>query len=88
MPDTLSQQAHKATIASVKTDAPHSFTVGAHADILNKKVDAIVSYDRTWTNGLGLTAYLKGWWNDTAVVPHEKRGLVVGGEGSYKFGTR
>lgn len=83
--DSLLDKFHKAAIDSVKTDTPQSFTVGAHADILAKKGEATVSYNRTIWNGFGATAYLKGWWNDTAVVPSEKRGLVVGAEGTYKF---
>lgn len=85
MPQSLSEQANKAVLESVRQEKPASFTVGAHADILAKKGEATISVDRRWRNGLGLTAYLKGWWNDTAVVPSEKRGVVVGGEGTFKF---
>lgn len=85
MSDSLSDQANKEMIAKVKADKPQSFTVGAHADILAKKAEATVSYNRTWLNGFGATAYLKGWWNDTAVVPQERKGVVLGGEGTYKF---
>jgi len=83
--DTIRDQANRAAIDSVRKDKPSSFTVGAHADILARKGDATISYDRSWKNGWGATAYVKGWWNDAAVVPQEKRGVVVGGEGSLKF---
>lgn len=85
MSQTLSEQANKAALEQVRAEKPSSFTVGAHADILARKAEAIISYDRTWKSGWGATAYLKGWWNDTAVVPQEKRGITVGGEGSIKF---
>jgi hypothetical protein len=83
--EPLSEQANKHMIDSVKAEKPSSFTVGAHADILNKNVEATVSYDRSWKNGLGLTAYLRAWYHDQAIVPSEKRGVTVGGEGSFKF---
>lgn len=82
---TIKDSGDKAMIESVKAEHPQSFTVGAHADILAKKGEATVSYDRSWKNGLGLTAYLTGWWNDTAVIPQEKKGVVVGTKGTWKF---
>lgn len=85
MSDSLSAQAHKETIASVKRDTPMSFTVGGHADILARKGEGVVSFDRSWKTGWGATAYLKGWWNDTAVVPQERKGVTIGGEGTFKF---
>ena len=80
MSDSLLGAGRRATIASVKAETPQSFTVGAHADILAKKGEATVSYDRTWKNGWGATAYIRGWYNDQAVVPQEKRGAEIGFE--------
>jgi hypothetical protein len=79
------EEASEKELAKVKAEKPNSFTVGAHADILARKGEATISYDRRWYNGWGATAYIKGWYNDTAVVPQAKRGVTIGGEGSYKF---
>ena len=83
MTDSLSQQANKAALDQVKADAPQSFTVGAHYD--GQTVSGGVSYDRKWSNGWGATAYMKAWWNDQAVLPQDKHGVVVGVEGVYQF---
>lgn len=81
----ISQSANKIALDQVRVDKPSSFTVGATADILAKKADATISYDRRWANGWGATAYIKAWWNDQAVIPRDKFGGVVGGELSKKF---
>jgi len=80
---SLKDQANQAAIDQVKAEKPSSFTIGAHYD--GQRVDGGISYDRKWSNGFGATAYLKAWWNDQAVLPRDKKGLVVGGEGVYKF---
>lgn len=85
MTDNLPQQTHQSMLDKIKAEKPSAFTVGTHADILNKNADATVTYDRKLRNGLGLTAYLKAWWNDAAVVPSEKRGITLGAEGSVRF---
>lgn len=82
---SLAAQADRAAIASVKAEAPSSFRVGAAADILGKNVDAVASYNRTWANGLGLTAYLKAWYHDAAVIPADKHGAAIGVELEKKF---
>ena len=86
MPDTLSEQANKAAIDQVKAKAPASFTVGASYD--GKVVSGGLTIDRKWSNGFGLTAYARAWWNDQAVLPQDKHGVVVGAEGTYKFGQK
>lgn len=84
MTDSLSQQAHKAALDQVKAETPSQFRVGASYD--GTTVRGGISYDRTWKTGWGATAYLSAWWNDQAVLPQDKRGVVVGAEGTYKFG--
>ena len=83
MSDTLSQQANKAALEQVRAEKPQSFRVGATYD--GKIVSGGISYDRKWGNALGLTAYLKAWWNDQAVLPQDKTGVVVGAEAVYTF---
>jgi hypothetical protein len=85
MPNTLSQQANKAAIDQVKREKPSQFTVGGHMDILSRKASGGITYDRKLSNGLGLAAYLRAWWHDAAVMPQDKRGVVVGGEITKKF---
>lgn len=84
MPSIL-ESGNKAAIDSVKKDKPSSFSVGAHADILAKKGDVVASYDYKWTNGWGITAYAKAWWNDQAVVPVERKGVEAGVDATFKF---
>ena len=69
----------------VKEQAPAQFRVGATADILNRKAEAIISYDRKWSNLWGVTAYAKAYWNDQAVIPADKFGAVIGAEVTKKF---
>lgn len=85
MSQSLSEQANQQAIKKVQAETPQQFRVGATADILQRKADVTVSYDRKLSNALGLTAYLKAWWHDQAVIPTDKRGIVIGGEGVYKF---
>lgn len=80
---SLLDQANKAAIDQVKTDAPASFTVGAAYD--GKTVSGGLTYDRKWSNGWGVTAYAKAWWNDAAVLPQDKHGAVMGVEAVKKF---
>lgn len=83
MSDSLAAQAHKAAIEQVKSEKATSFTVGASYN--GAVITGGVSYDRKWTNGWGLTAYAKAWWNDQAVLPQDKSGIVVGAEAVKKF---
>lgn len=83
MPSIL-EQANREAIDQVKAKTPTSFTVGAHYD--GKILSGGLSFDRKWINGFGLTAYARAWWNDAAVLPQDKNGVVVGAEGVYKFG--
>jgi hypothetical protein len=71
-------------IDAVKAETPSQFRVGATWD--GQVVSGGVSYDRSWKNGFGLTAYARAYWNDTAVIPTNKYGVVVGAEGVWKFG--
>jgi hypothetical protein len=80
---TLLQQANQAAIDSVKADKPSQFTVGGVWD--GDKLTGGVTFDRKWTNGWGLTGYLKAWYDDKPIVPTEKTGVVVGFEGTRRF---
>ena len=40
---------------------------------LGKKLQGGVTYDRTWANGWGLTAYARAWWDDLPVSVGSKR---------------
>lgn len=84
MPSIL-QSGEKAVIDQVKAEKPSQFRVGATADILNRKAEVIASYDRTWSNLWGFTAYAKAYWNDQAVIPADKFGAVIGADVSKKF---
>lgn len=83
MADSLSQQANKATIDQVKAETPNQFTVGGHYD--GHTVTGGVTFDRRWRNGLGATAYIRAWYNDAAVIPQQRTGVVVGGELKKSF---
>ena len=80
---TLFEQANKAALDQVKAETPSQFTVGGSFDGTN--VVGGVTLNRTWKNGWGATAYAKAWWNDSAVIPKDKYGVVVGGEVTKKF---
>ena len=71
MADSLTDQANRAALAQVKADKPSSFTVGGSFD--GKKLQGGVTYDRTWANGWGLTAYARAWWDDLPVSVGSKR---------------
>ncbi len=83
MSQSLSEQAHTATIESVKKDAPSQFRVGGTFD--GNKVTGGLSIDRKWSNGWGLTGYLRAYWYDQPIVPTDKYGVVVGGELTKTF---
>jgi len=87
MPDTLSEQANKSMIDSVRAEKADSFRVGGNVIRSEGKlrVEGGVSYDRKITNLFGLTAYAKAYWNDQPIVPTDKFGYVVGAEAIYKF---
>ena len=70
MPDTLSEQANKATIASVKADTPQSFTVGGY--FINGKLEGGITYDRKLGNLWGITAYARAYWHDLPVTTHPR----------------
>lgn len=64
---TLTEQA----LAQVRTAKPQSFTVGGTWD--GQKLQGGLTYDRTWRNGWGLTAYARAWYEDAPVSTHTKR---------------
>jgi hypothetical protein len=80
---SLRDQANKAALESVKADKPSSFTVGGHYD--GNRITGGATYQRTWKNGWGATAYARAWWEDKPVIPQKKSDVVVGAEGTYKF---
>lgn len=86
MPQTLSDQAHKAALAQVRAETPSRFTVGGHYD--GKTLTGGVTFDRSWVNGWGLSAYAKAWWDDLPVTTHtpkSKPQMRVGVEATYRF---
>lgn len=82
---TLAEQG-EAEVAKVLAEKPHSFTVGAYSD--GKAVNAETTVSYHWSNGWGLTAYAKAWWNDASVTPGRTSGAQVGGQGKYQFGRK
>jgi len=78
---------HTDAIADVRAGKPAAFTVGAYTD--GRTVRGELTIDRKWSNGWGLTAYARAWWNDVAVTPvaanPSKFGGEVGVEGRYDF---
>lgn len=81
---TLSEQANKAALDQVRAEKPQSFTVGGRFD--GKKIVGGITYDRRWSNGWGLTAYARAWWDDATVTTHTRRPKVeAGGELVKRF---
>lgn len=78
---SLLDQANAAAIAQVRMDKPQQFTVSGITD--GHGASVAITYDRKWSNGWGLTAYARAWWDDLAVTPHPK--FTVGGEGRVQF---
>jgi len=72
-------------VAKVASENPNSFRVGGTFD--GQTVSGGASFNRTWTNGWGATAYARAWWNDTSVIPTGDKKLhgVVGVEGRKSF---
>lgn len=75
--------AAKAELAKVKAEKPSSFTVGGSFD--GHVATGGISYDRKWSNGFGLTAYARAWWNDKPVIPTDRAGVVAGAEVTKTF---
>lgn len=82
---SLQQQADEAMVRQVQAEAPSQFKVGATVDVLTRRADVTATYDRRWRNGLGLTAYLRAWWEDKAVLPADEQGAVIGVTVVQKF---
>lgn len=81
---SLLDQAHKAALDQVKAEKPSSFTVGGSFN--GKKLQGGVTFERTWKNGWGATAYALAWWDDLPVSTHTTKPKVsVGGEVSKRF---
>lgn len=82
MSQSLTEQANKAALETVKSEKPSQFTVGGNYDFRTRTVEGGVTYDRRWLNGWGATAYAKAWWQNQPVttVGESKSSLKVGGE--------
>ena len=80
---TLTDQANRAALKAVQAEKPQSFRVGGVWD--GRTVTGGISFDRAWRNGLGLTAYLRAWYNDAPITPQAKTGVVVGFEAVKKL---
>lgn len=76
--------------AEVKGVAPSKFIVGGVYDYGNKTATGGVSYNRSWKNGWGATAYAKAWWRDASVTPvnEPQIGGTVGGQVEYDFNKK
>lgn len=84
MADSILDQANRAALDEVKATTPQAFTVGGK--FVDGRLQGGLTYDRTWKNGLGLTAYLRAWWDDATVSTHTPKPKVeVGGEFVKKF---
>ncbi len=70
---SLRESADRQALEAVKADKAAKFTVGGSVAADGSIVGG-VTYNRTWRNGWGLTAYAKAYWNDqpVAVVPRSK----------------
>ena len=79
---SLLDDANKAALDQVRAEKPQSFTVGGSFD--GKKLQGGVTFQRTWANGLGLTAYLYAYWNDLTISTHTKRPNVAAGVEAVK----
>ena len=81
---TLTDQANRAALKAVQAEKPSQFTVGGSFD--GKKLRGGVTYDRTWANGWGLTAYARAWWDDLPVsVGRKTLQTAVGVEAVKRF---
>lgn len=81
MSGPLSEQAHKATIDSVKRDKPSQFTVGGYRSRDGRIVGGI-TYDRKFSNLWGFTAYARAYWNDLPVTTHAN---TIEGEAGFEM---
>lgn len=83
-PRALEEQSAK-ELAKVKSETPSQFVVGGAFD--GHRVTGGLSYNRSWKNGWGATAYAKAWWQDASVTPvgTSQTGGVIGVEGVKKF---
>lgn len=68
MPSIL-ESGEKITLESVKASTPSKFTVGGYYK--DGTIVGGVTYDRKWSNGWGLTAFARAWWNDLPVTAHD-----------------
>lgn len=74
-------------LKQVRDEKPSQFTIGAYTD--GHVHSGALTFDRSWKNGWGATAYARAWWNDQAVIPGApKFGGAIGVEGTKKFGDR
>ena len=81
MPSILDQgKEHAAELAKVK---PSAFVVGGTFD--GHRVIGGVTYQRSWKNGWGASAYVRAWYDDKPVIPTEKTGVMAGGEMTKTF---
>lgn len=77
MSQTLSEQANKAALDLVRAEKPQSFTVGGQ--FVDGKLRGGLTYDRKFSNGWGLTAYARAWWDDATVSTHTKKPTIEAG---------
>lgn len=59
------EAANAAALKEIRERKPSQFTVGGR--IQDGKLVGGITYDRTWKNGWGATAYIKAWYEDQPV---------------------
>lgn len=69
--DQLVTLATEIAIEQVKQRKPSQFTIGGA--LKDGKLVGGITYDRTWANGWGATAYAKAWWDDLPVSVGRKK---------------
>jgi len=69
---TILESANEQALKEVRARQASQFTVGGY--VLNGKLVGGVTYDRTWKNGWGMTAYAKAYWDDLPVSVKRPKG--------------
>lgn len=85
MSPNILEHANAEALKSVQAETPSQFRVGGSYDLVSKRGEGGVTYDRKWQNGWGLTAYAVAWWQDKPVSVEPNYGAKVGGEIVKKF---
>ena len=82
MPNIL-EAANQSVIDDVRKNKASQFTVGGF--VKDGKLHGGVTFDRTWKNGWGVTAYARAYWDDLPVSVQRKPTVEAGAELVKKF---